>query len=195
MPHAFEFCMRYKFIQLLPNVRSRQIHPAHDAGDERILIRETQQPASFFETVAGLDQNCFFNAASFQYRLKCRRQIILTKNLDFRSHPWIIEASNLPEMLVTIDYVFHLSFQFPLPLGEGQGEGAKHRKRKKKCDVFSLAKPSPQPSPRGRGKPKCQITNSIFKIAPGYKLPRAVSSPASLRYPVLPLYRIRAQML
>ena len=126
MPHAFEFCMRYKFIQLLPNVRSRQIHPAHHAGDERILIRETQQPASFFETVAGLDQNCFFNAASFQYRLKCRRQIILTKNLDFRSHPWIIEASNLPEMLVTIDHIFHLSFdifhlpfQLPQPFGMG----------------------------------------------------------------------------
>src|SRR2546429_8934320 len=117
MPHAFEFCVHYKLIQLTPDVLTRQIYPAHHAGDEWILIRKTQQPASFFKTVAGLDQNCFFNAASFQYLLKCRRQIILTKNLDVRSHPWIVEPANLPEVLVTIDYIFHLSFDiFHLPL-------------------------------------------------------------------------------
>src|SRR5436853_423588 len=103
MPHAFEFCVADKLIQLLPDALMRQIYPTDHAGDEGILIRKTQQPASFFETVAGLDQNCFFNSASFQYRRQCRRQIILIKNLDFRSHPWIIEAANLPEVLVTIN--------------------------------------------------------------------------------------------
>src|SRR5438477_12655329 len=69
--------------------------------------------ASFFKTVAGLNQNCFFHTASFQYRLECRRQIILIKNLDFRCHPWIVEAADQPEVLVTIDYIFHLPFQLP----------------------------------------------------------------------------------
>ena len=118
MPHAFEFFIGYKLIQLPPDLFSRQIYPAHHAGDEWILIRKTQQPASFFKTVAGLNQNCFFNTASFQYRLECRRQIILIKNLDFRCHPWIIEAANLPEVLVTVDdqIIYHLSldiFHFP----------------------------------------------------------------------------------
>src|SRR5438094_10522954 len=115
MPHAFEFCVHYKLIQLPPDVLPRQIYPAHHTGDEWILIRKTQQPASFFETVAGLDQNRVFDSASFQYRLECRRQIILIKNLHFMCHPWIVERACWPEVLVTIDYIFHLSFDiFPM---------------------------------------------------------------------------------
>src|SRR5207342_2125314 len=132
MPHPLELWVGRKFIQLLTNVLRRQIDPTNNCCDEWILICKTQQPASFFDSVAGLDQNRFLNAASFEDRFKCRWQIILTKNFDFWRHPWIVKPSYLPEVLVAIDY-----HRLPLPLGDGWEKGLTSEKRQGRFLLFT----------------------------------------------------------
>ena len=118
MTHAFELWMRQKLRQLWLHIRPGKIDPTNHPGDKWILIGKTQKPSSFFETIARLHQDRFFNATLLQYRLERRRQIVAKESFNFTAHPWIVETPNLPKMLVTIDNAgVHIIFYFPFDPG------------------------------------------------------------------------------
>jgi hypothetical protein len=56
------------------------------------------------DAVARLDQDCSGDAACFNNRREIVREIIAIEHAKVARHPWIIEAPDLPEVLVGIDH-------------------------------------------------------------------------------------------
>src|SRR5260370_30077361 len=103
MPHSFELRMRGQFRQLLFRCRTRQIYPADDSGNEWVSVGQIQQPTRLRYTITRLDQDSFRNTVALEYWLQCWRQVVAIEHFNIAGHPGIVEATNLPEVLMGID--------------------------------------------------------------------------------------------
>src|SRR5258706_1971643 len=54
----------YERLEILPHVRRLQVHPADHAGDERVCVRQGQEPACFVEGLARLHSDARLDASS-----------------------------------------------------------------------------------------------------------------------------------
>src|SRR4030095_4492418 len=74
----------------------------------------------FRETVARLHEHGFSNTVLFKYGLEIRWRIITIENAQVRVHPRIIEAAELPEVLVTVDDHKIQVFSYQLPVSSSE---------------------------------------------------------------------------
>src|SRR6266480_1154416 len=103
MPHAFEFRIGRHHFQLLLYPSISQINPTHNCRDKRIILSQTQEPMCFSKTVTRLHKNGFGNTTLVQDGLKVCRQMVAIEHPKLRTHPGVLEAPNLPEVLMTVD--------------------------------------------------------------------------------------------
>ena len=91
------------FLQLSPQVGRAQVHPAHDALDQGVLVRKFQQPLGLFDHLACLHGDGAVELDRLEQRLEFIRQVIASQDGHGIGHPDLVGGIVFPEMLVGIE--------------------------------------------------------------------------------------------
>src|SRR2546425_13305680 len=67
MPDAHQFRIAAKRLELGPYLRRFQVHPSDDAHNERMMVRQFQQPPRFFERLPRLHSDASLKSVSVEF--------------------------------------------------------------------------------------------------------------------------------
>jgi hypothetical protein len=102
MAHAGELLVLRQRREVFLHAFSLQIHPADDPFDERMLVREFQEPARFFHFRACLHRDAAVDVNFGRFAFKVSRQPVALERCAF-ANPRILGLAVFPEVLVGID--------------------------------------------------------------------------------------------
>ena len=103
VPHAYEFFVISQDRQVVRDMFAPQIHPAHDAADERMLVGQAEQPAGLRERLTRLHGHAPHDAHRPCDGLEVGRQMVAGQPLHPRADPRVFGDGIVPKMLVGVD--------------------------------------------------------------------------------------------
>jgi hypothetical protein len=103
VPDTYKFRVRRKALQLGPDVVRLQINPADHAGDARVLVRELQQPACFFQRLSRLNRDAGVHSSALHLPLELPREKVPSENRHGSIDPVVLRRLVAPEVLMSVD--------------------------------------------------------------------------------------------